>query len=72
LARCSFLNSLAGGELKGMTKMLASGRQDATDGLMQEAEAIGAAVLDRAPRGRGENFDGWPRKRDEYAPAVGH
>jgi predicted dithiol-disulfide oxidoreductase (DUF899 family) len=24
-------------------------------------------LLDRAPRGRGENFDGWPRKRDEYA-----
>ena len=24
-------------------------------------------LLDRAPGGRGENFDGWPRKRDEYA-----
>jgi predicted dithiol-disulfide oxidoreductase (DUF899 family) len=26
-------------------------------------------LLDRAPKGRGENFDGWPRKRDEYATA---
>jgi predicted dithiol-disulfide oxidoreductase (DUF899 family) len=26
-------------------------------------------LLDRAPQGRGENFDGWPRKRDEYATA---
>ncbi|RDI43304.1 DUF899 domain-containing protein [Nocardia mexicana] len=23
-------------------------------------------LLDRAPRGRGTEFDGWPRKRDEY------
>jgi uncharacterized protein YbjQ (UPF0145 family) len=38
--------SLVGGELKGMTKMLASGRQDATERLIQEAEAKGAnAVL---------------------------
>jgi predicted dithiol-disulfide oxidoreductase (DUF899 family) len=31
-------------------------------------EALNATwqLLDRAPRGRGENFDGWPRKRDEY------
>jgi predicted dithiol-disulfide oxidoreductase (DUF899 family) len=26
-------------------------------------------LLDRAPKGRGENYDGWPRKRDEYAAA---
>lgn len=26
-------------------------------------------LLDRAPKGRGQNFDGWPRKRDEY-PAL--
>jgi predicted dithiol-disulfide oxidoreductase (DUF899 family) len=26
-------------------------------------------LLDRAPRGRGENFDGWPRRRDEYLTA---
>ena len=26
-------------------------------------------LLDRAPTGRGENFDSWPRKRDEYATA---
>ena len=24
-------------------------------------------LLDRAPKGRGDSFDGWPRKRDEYA-----
>jgi predicted dithiol-disulfide oxidoreductase (DUF899 family) len=23
-------------------------------------------LLDRTPRGRGENFDNWPRRRDEY------
>jgi uncharacterized protein YbjQ (UPF0145 family) len=40
------LKSLVGGELKGMTKMLAAGRQDATDRLVVEAEAKGAnAVL---------------------------
>lgn len=26
-------------------------------------------LLDRTPKGRGENFDDWPRKRDEYATA---
>lgn len=40
------IKSLIGGELKGMTKMLASGRKDATDRLVTEAEAKGAnAVL---------------------------
>jgi uncharacterized protein YbjQ (UPF0145 family) len=40
------LKSLVGGELKGMTKMLAAGRQDASDRLVAEAEAKGAnAVL---------------------------
>jgi len=34
--------SLIGGELKGMTKMLASGRADATQRLSEEAEAKGA------------------------------
>jgi predicted dithiol-disulfide oxidoreductase (DUF899 family) len=36
-------------------------------------EALNATwqLLDRAPRGRGENFDGWPRKRDEYLPKAG-
>ncbi|MDE3133979.1 MAG: YbjQ family protein [Acidobacteriota bacterium] len=38
--------SLAGGELKGMTKMLADGRGHATQRLIEEAEAKGAnAVL---------------------------
>jgi predicted dithiol-disulfide oxidoreductase (DUF899 family) len=34
-------------------------------------EALNATwqLLDRAPKGRGENFDGWPGKRDEYATA---
>jgi predicted dithiol-disulfide oxidoreductase (DUF899 family) len=34
-------------------------------------EALNATwqLLDRAPRGRGENFDGCPSKRDEYATA---
>jgi predicted dithiol-disulfide oxidoreductase (DUF899 family) len=34
-------------------------------------EALNATwqLLDRAPRGRGENLDGWPRKRDEYVTA---
>jgi uncharacterized protein YbjQ (UPF0145 family) len=40
------LKSLFGGELKGMTKMLADGRQHATERLVTEAEAKGAnAVL---------------------------
>ena len=38
--------SLVGGELKGMTKMLAEGRAHATERLVEEAEAKGAnAVL---------------------------
>jgi predicted dithiol-disulfide oxidoreductase (DUF899 family) len=34
-------------------------------------EALNATwqLLDRAPLGRGENFDAWPRKRDEYVTA---
>jgi uncharacterized protein YbjQ (UPF0145 family) len=40
------LKSLVGGELKGMTKMLAQGRDDATERLVEQAEAKGAnAVL---------------------------
>jgi uncharacterized protein YbjQ (UPF0145 family) len=34
--------SLVGGELKGMTKMLAEGREHATQRLVEEAEAKGA------------------------------
>jgi uncharacterized protein YbjQ (UPF0145 family) len=37
--------SLVGGELKGMTKMLADGRQDATQRVTEEAEAKGANVI---------------------------
>jgi uncharacterized protein YbjQ (UPF0145 family) len=37
--------SLAGGELKGMTKMLAEGRDHATQRLIEEAEAKGANAI---------------------------
>jgi uncharacterized protein YbjQ (UPF0145 family) len=37
--------SLVGGELKGMTKMLADGRQHATQRLIEEAEAKGANAV---------------------------
>ena len=37
--------SLVGGELKGMTKMLASGRQDATSRLVEEAEVRGGNAV---------------------------
>jgi uncharacterized protein YbjQ (UPF0145 family) len=37
--------SLLGGELRGMTKMLADGRQHATDRLVEEAEAKGANAI---------------------------
>jgi uncharacterized protein YbjQ (UPF0145 family) len=39
------LKSLVGGELKGMTKMLAEGRQHASDRLVEEAEAKGANAI---------------------------
>jgi uncharacterized protein YbjQ (UPF0145 family) len=39
------LKSLVGGELRGMTKMLAAGRQDATDRLVAEADAKGANAI---------------------------
>jgi uncharacterized protein YbjQ (UPF0145 family) len=37
--------SLVGGELKGMTKMLAEGRNDARERLMEAAEAKGANAI---------------------------
>jgi uncharacterized protein YbjQ (UPF0145 family) len=37
--------SLVGGELKGMTKMLAEGRAHATDRLVEEAEGKGANAI---------------------------
>ena len=37
--------SLVGGELKGMTKMLAEGREHATERLVEEAEAKGANAI---------------------------
>jgi uncharacterized protein YbjQ (UPF0145 family) len=37
--------SLAGGELKGMTKMLAEGREHATERLIAEAEGKGANAI---------------------------
>ena len=39
------LKSLAGGELKGMTKMLAEGREHATQRLVDEAESKGANAI---------------------------
>jgi uncharacterized protein YbjQ (UPF0145 family) len=39
------LKSLGGGELKGMTKMLAEGRAHATDRLIEEAEGKGANAI---------------------------
>jgi uncharacterized protein YbjQ (UPF0145 family) len=39
------LKSLIGGELKGMTKMLASGRADAQTRLVEEAEAKGGNAI---------------------------
>jgi uncharacterized protein YbjQ (UPF0145 family) len=39
------LKSLVGGELKGMTKMLADGRVHAQDRLVQEAEGKGADAI---------------------------
>ena len=39
------LKSIFGGELKGMTKMLASGRDDATARLIEAAEAKGANAV---------------------------
>ena len=39
------LKSLKGGELKGMTKMLAEGREHATERLIQEAEEKGANAI---------------------------
>jgi uncharacterized protein YbjQ (UPF0145 family) len=39
------LKSLVGGELKGMTKMLAAGRQNATERLVAEAEEKGANAI---------------------------
>ncbi|HEX3617873.1 MAG TPA: YbjQ family protein [Solirubrobacteraceae bacterium] len=37
--------SLVGGELKGMTKMLAEGREHATQRMIEEAEAKGANAI---------------------------
>jgi uncharacterized protein YbjQ (UPF0145 family) len=39
------LKSLIGGELRGMTKMLAEGRQHAIERLVEEAEAKGANAI---------------------------
>jgi uncharacterized protein YbjQ (UPF0145 family) len=39
------IKSLVGGELKGMTKMLAEGREHATERLIEEAEAKGADAI---------------------------
>ena len=63
------LKSLVGGELKGMTKMLAEGRHEAIARLTQEAEAIGAnAVL--AMRFDNGEFGGSGNEVCAYGTAV--
>lgn len=39
------LKSLVGGEVRGMTRMLADGRQEAIDRLRDEASALGADAI---------------------------
>jgi uncharacterized protein YbjQ (UPF0145 family) len=41
----AFFKSLVGGELRGMTTMLVEGRRDATERLVEEAEAMGADAV---------------------------
>ena len=41
----AMLKSLVGGELKGMTKMLAAGRNDARERLIEEATSRGANAI---------------------------
>jgi uncharacterized protein YbjQ (UPF0145 family) len=41
----AWLKSLAGGELKGMTKMLTEGRRHATERLIEEASSKGADAV---------------------------
>jgi predicted dithiol-disulfide oxidoreductase (DUF899 family) len=41
--------------------------------LEQEKEltrSTSSTLLDRAPKGRGEDFEGWPRRHDEYEAAI--
>jgi uncharacterized protein YbjQ (UPF0145 family) len=42
---CGRRQSLVGGELRGMTKMLAEGREQAIERLVEEAEAKGADAI---------------------------
>ena len=51
--------SLVGGELKGMTKMLADGRQHATERLIEEAEAKGANAIIAMRFDSGQLGSGW-------------
>lgn len=63
------LKSIIGGELKGMTKMLAAGRQEAQDRLIEAAEAKGAnAVL--AFRFDSSEFAGMGTELCAYGTAV--
>jgi putative heavy-metal-binding protein len=76
------LKSLVGGELKGMTKMLAEGRQHATDRLIEEAESKGAMRRSRSRSSRArrcrtgrrriehveERHRDWPRSRSGSGP----
>jgi uncharacterized protein YbjQ (UPF0145 family) len=63
------LKTIVGGELKGMTKMLASGRQEAQDRLIEAAEAKGAnAVI--AFRFDSSEFAGMGTELCAYGTAV--
>ena len=37
-----------------------------SDELARKRQELTWQVLDRTPKGRGETFDGWPRRHDEY------
>jgi hypothetical protein len=65
----AWLTSLRGGELKGMTKMPAEGRQHATERLAEEAESNGANVIVAFGSIRGQHMDRDLRVRHRRAGA---
>ena len=63
------LKTIVGGELKGMTKMLAAGRQEAQQRLMEAAEAKGANAI-IAFRFDSSEFAGMGTELCAYGTAV--
>lgn len=63
------MKTIIGGELKGMTKMLAAGRQEAQDRLTQAAEAKGANAI-IAFRFDSSEFAGMGTELCAYGTAV--